>query len=144
MSLNGSSPCGSGWQNRVRTEKEYCCPRVQVRLPAAGHFFEATTLYFGQNPASSYVAASREEAELLFAVAHAGLVGEVTIPSSEKECARVAVELKTHLADAHEKFEALASERAGTDRLRDQLVKLLLSWLIRGQQTAAAAARAQD
>jgi len=127
LSLNGSSPCGSGWQNRVRTEKEYCCPRVQVRLPAAGHFFEATTLYFGQNPASSYVAASREEAELLFAVAHAGLVGEVTIPSSEKECARVAVELKTHLADAHEKFEALASERAGTDRLRDQLVKLLLS-----------------
>jgi hypothetical protein len=109
--------------DQVPHGKVVVLPEGQVHLPAAEHFFEATTLYFSSvarapSPAKSskidepatYIAESRAEAELLAAISEAGGI-----------------------------VEAAASEAAGTDRLRDDLIKLLYSWLVRGLPTAAAA-----
>ena len=41
--------------------------------------FEATTLYFGKNPAVSMVCDSRAEAELLAAIAETGYRGPISI-----------------------------------------------------------------
>ncbi|HEY7354068.1 MAG TPA: hypothetical protein VH596_14980 [Terriglobales bacterium] len=89
--------------------------------------------------ASTYIAESRAEAELLAAISQAGVTGEVTIPRSEKESARLKHELQTRLKETGGIVEAAASEAAGTDRLRYDLIKLLYSWLVRGLPTAAAA-----
>jgi hypothetical protein len=98
-------------------------PEGEVRLPAARHFFEATTLFFGKNSGLSHVCASRAEAELLAAIACAGLRGPVSVPSAEKKCTALGSLLEARLAAAHARFEELARERAGTDKLREQVVE---------------------
>jgi hypothetical protein len=59
-------------------------PEGEVRLPAAENMFEATTIYFGKNPAVSLVCDSRAEAELLAAIAREGVSGPISIPTTEE------------------------------------------------------------
>lgn len=116
--------------------KNVVLPEGPVRLPEAAHFFEATTLYFGRNPAVSHVCASREEAELLYAIADTGLRGSLTIPQKEKDSARLAALLQSRLVNARAKFEDVAAQRAGTDRLREEVSSLLYNWFILGRESA--------
>jgi hypothetical protein len=109
-------------------------PEGAVRLPEAGNFFEATTIYFGRKPAVSHVSASRAEAELLYAIAVQGLRGPVSIPSNEHDCVELRAALEVRLADARSRFEEVAAERAGTDELREQVVDLLYKWFVIGKK----------
>lgn len=111
-------------------------PEGAVRLPVAGNFFEATTIYFGQKPAASYVCASRAEAELVYAITMQGLRGPVSIPTTENDCVRLAAALENRLADARSRFEELAAARAGTDELRERVVDLLHKWFVNGKEGA--------
>jgi hypothetical protein len=130
------------WQNPLSAWLEENTPRAKivslpegaVRLPEAGNFFEATTIYFGQKPAVSYVCASRPEAELLHAIATQGLRGPVSVPTTEKDCVRLATALENRLADARSRFEKLAAARAGTDELRERVVDLLHKWFVNGKE----------
>ncbi|MGH9397477.1 MAG: hypothetical protein ACRD18_11585, partial [Terriglobia bacterium] len=108
-------------------------PEGEVRLPARGHFFEANTLFFGKNPSVSHVCASRAEAELLAAIAQEGLRGSVSVPATEKECVILSRTLADHLKEARARFDELAQERAGTDKLRAQVVDQLNRWFIHGR-----------
>lgn len=118
--------------------KTISLPEGRVRLPAAEHFFEATTLYFGSNPAVSYICANREEADLLHAIAETGLRGSVSVPQDEAGCAALTRRLQEWLAAARERFDDLAAQRAGTDRMRDQVAQLLFQWFIQGRADASA------
>lgn len=109
-------------------------PEGAVRLPDAGNFFEATTIYFGQKPAVNYVCASRAEAELLHAIAMQGLRGPVSVPVAEQGCVQLAIALENRLADARSQFEGLAAERAGTDELRERVVDTLYKWFVNGRE----------
>jgi len=108
-------------------------PDGEVRLPDAHNFFEATTVYFGKKPAVSHVCASRAEAELMTSIAQAGLRGPVLIPSTERECEKVSQSLEKRLADAQTKFNELAQQYAGTDKLREQVTEILRRWFIYGK-----------
>jgi hypothetical protein len=107
-------------------------PEGDVRLPAAENWFEATTVYFGKKPATSRACASRSEAELLATIAREGLRGPVSIPRTETECRTLLEQLNARLAAAGAKFEALAEERAGSEKLREQVIELLHRWFIQG------------
>jgi hypothetical protein len=108
-------------------------PDGEVRLPDAGNFFEATTLYFGKKPAISHVCNSRAEAELLFSIAETGLRGPVSIPDSEDECEKRSSSLLARLSEGRTKLQELAQARAGTNKLREQTVELLYRWFILGK-----------
>ncbi len=65
-------------------KKKVEIPEGDVRLPAAEHMFEATTLYFGKNPAIAIVCDSRAEAELLAEFVGAGYRGPISIPDGRR------------------------------------------------------------
>jgi len=108
-------------------------PAGEARLSAAGDFFDPNTIYFGSKPAVSHVCANRAEAELLYVIAREGLRGPVSLPATESECETLAKRLEARLAEARLKFDELAQARAGTDKLREQVVDLLYRWFIHGR-----------
>lgn len=110
-------------------------PEGEVRLPAAENWFEATTIYFGKKPAVSHVCANRAEAELLAAVAREGSRGPVSVPATEDECKALGQRLAARLSTAKAKFQELAQERAGSEKLCEQIIELLQRWFIHGRPT---------
>jgi hypothetical protein len=110
-------------------------PEGEVRLPRPENWFEATTVYFAKKPAVSQVCASRPEAELLAAIAREGLRGPVSVPTTEQGCRALYQSLENRLPSARARFEQLAMERAGGDKLREQVTELLHRWFIHGRPT---------
>jgi hypothetical protein len=108
-------------------------PDGEARLPDETNFFEATTLYFGKKPAVSHVCASRAEAELLLAIANTGLRGQVRIPHQDPECRSLTTQLSARMMQAEERFAQLAGERAGSDRLKEQVLDTLRTWFVDGR-----------
>jgi len=117
---------------QVRKAKTVNIPEGEVRLAAAENWFEATTVYFGKMPATSHTCASRPEAELIAAIARQGLRGPVSVPATERGCGALLQRLGARLATAKTRFEALADERAGSDKLREQVLELLNRWFVHG------------
>jgi hypothetical protein len=117
-------------------------PEGDVRLPAAENFLEATTLFFGKKPGRAHECSSRAEAELLYRIADEGLRGPVSIPSSEAEAARLLTELEDRLAEGRRELMRLAEERAGSEKLREQVVETLYRWFIHGKAQTSEAASA--
>lgn len=108
-------------------------PEGEVRLPEATNFFEANTIYFGKKPAVSLVCDSRAEAELVSAIARAGLRRRIAIPNTEASCLVLARQLETRLEQGFEKLEELAQQYAGTDKVREQVAAILKQWFIVGR-----------
>lgn len=126
-------PLAAWLEEQSAKTKTVHLPDGEVRLPAAGNFFEATTLYFGTKPAISYVCANRPEAELLYEVASAGLRGSVPIPVDERECRKCGEMLEARLIDGASKLEQLSRQYAGTGRLREQVANILHRWFVQGK-----------
>jgi len=126
-------PLGEWLEDETGGAKTVNIPEGEVRLPAAENWFEATTVYFGKNPAASHVCASRPEAELLATIAREGLRGPVSFPETEKECRALLVKLGARITTAKAEFETLAEERAGSERLREQVIELLHRWFVHGR-----------
>ena len=68
-----------------------------MRLPAENDMFEPNTVFFGSKPALSHECGSRTEAELLYAVAEAGLRGPISLPKTEAGCRQVLHNLRERL-----------------------------------------------
>ncbi|MBZ5672075.1 MAG: N-6 DNA methylase [Acidobacteriia bacterium] len=128
-------PLSSWLDEQTGKAKTVELPEGEVRLPRAENWFEATTVYFGKKPAVSHVCASRAEAELLAAIAHEGLRGPVSVPTTEQGCHTLYQSLESRLSIARAKFEELAQERAGSEKLREQVTELLHRWFIHGHPT---------
>src|SRR5208283_6150098 len=125
-----------GWRTKMgNPKKKVEIPEGDVRLPAAEHMFEATTIYFGKNPAVSILCDSRAEAELLAAIAETGYRGPISIPTTEDGCRILHQKLQDRLTRARARFEELARERAGSTRLQAQIVEILWRWFIHGGPT---------
>jgi hypothetical protein len=122
--------------------KTVSLPDGEVRLPAPENFLEATTLFFGKKPGFAHECASRTEAELLYQIASIGLRGPISIPTQEPEARKLLSQLQNRLEEGRRKLIALAEERAGTEKLREQVVETLYRWFIHGQPEPAHAAHA--
>jgi hypothetical protein len=114
-------------------------PEGEVRLPAPENFLEADTLFFGKKPGRAHQCASRAEAELLYQIAHEGLRGPISIPSGEGQTRKLLTELEHRLSEGRRKLITLAEERAGTEKLREQVVETLYRWFIHGKPETGSA-----
>lgn len=119
-------------------KKKVEIPEGEVRLPAAEHMFESTTIFFGKNPAEIMVCDSRAEAELLVEIAEAGYRGPISIPTTEEGCRNLHKRLIERLTRARAQFEQLARERAGSERLQAQIVDTLWHWFLYGKPASSA------
>jgi Eco57I restriction-modification methylase len=114
-------------------------PDGDVRLPARENLFEATTLFLGKKPGHAHVCVSRAEAELLYQVAREGVRGPVSIPAGERECKALSHQLENRLAEGRRAVMRLAEERAGTEKLREQVLETLYRWFIHGKPIQSSA-----
>ena len=126
-------PLATWLEEQSAQAKAVNLPEGGVRLPAAGNFFEATTLYFGTKPAVSYVCENRAEAELLYEIAKTGLRGSVSIPVNEGECRKCAEMFEARLNEGKDRLEQLAQQYAGAGKLREQVASILWRWFIQGK-----------
>jgi hypothetical protein len=126
-------PLGEWLEAQNGQTKSLELPEGEPELPDAGNFFEATTVYFGKKGKSHLVCDSRAEAELIFAVAQTGLHGKILLPTGEQDCQRALQALNSRLEKGHTRLAELAEARAGTDKLREQLVDVLRRWFIHGR-----------
>lgn len=74
---------------------------------------------------------------MVYAIAHEGLRGPVSLPATEKAGRELSRILQGRLTTARSKFEELAQQRAGSDKLREQVVDLLYRWFIHGPPAVA-------
>lgn len=107
-------------------------PDGEITLPAAGDFFDSTTLFFGKTPAIRVECGSRAECELLAMIAGLGIRGRITVSSKEQECRRLIKAVNSRLSKGRELFEETARQYAGNEKLRSQMTDLLWQWLIHG------------
>lgn len=119
-------------QRRVRS-KTITIPDGSVRLPDSAHFFEANTVFFGSKPAIGINCDSREQAELLAAIAHAGVRGEILLPTQPDDAREVGLEFTRRLASTRERIAVVAELRAGSDKIKEQIVEILYRWVIEGR-----------
>ena len=130
------TPLSDWLKQRARKAKTVNLPDGEVRLSADSNFFDANTVYFGKKPAVSHVCSSRAEAELVAAIAAEGLRGPVSLPASEKGCLELGKMLRERLNEANARFEEIADQTAGSDRLRAQVAKQLHQWFVHGRPVA--------
>lgn len=135
LDLVWRKPLSEWLEEQTGKAKTVELPEGEVHLPSADHFFESATLFFGKNSGVNRVCANRAEAELLALIAREGLRGPVPVPRTEKECAALLQKLSARIAAARARFDELAEERAGTDKLRAQVVDQLNRWFVHGRPT---------
>ncbi|HEX8069902.1 MAG TPA: N-6 DNA methylase [Pyrinomonadaceae bacterium] len=126
-------PLAQWLEEQADGAKVVSLPDGDVRLPEAHNFLDAATIYFGKQPPVAHVCDSRSEAELLAAIAQAGLRGPVSIPRTEKECARLAQSLEARLTEGKGKLEEIAKQYAGAEKLREQVLTILTRWFLQGK-----------
>jgi methylase of polypeptide subunit release factors len=108
-------------------------PEGRVRLPAENNMFEAATVFLGAKPAVAVECSNRAEAELVSAVAEAGLRGPVWLPVTEAGCRQVLNDLCRRLAEGSRRIDELADIRAGSDKLKEEVAETLRRWFIQGR-----------
>jgi len=95
--------------------------------------FDPNTVFFGSKPPIAQECSSRAQAELLYAVAEAGLRGPVPIPDKETDCRRVLRHLADRLAGGRRVMDEMAETRAGDEKLKEQVAETLRRWFIHGR-----------
>jgi hypothetical protein len=109
-------------------------------LSAAPKMFDNETVYFGRDRKSHMICRWREEAELVKLLADLGVSGLVQIPQSTAGCQRVLSAINERLTAARARFEELAATRTGIEKLREEIVELLMRWFVHGRPTSSATA----
>ena len=127
------TPLASWLEEYAAKGKTIQIPEGAARLPEEGSFFDANTVYFGSKPAISVECESREQAELLYAVAFTGLRGAVLLPVASQDCRELSGELSIRLSRTRDRLQTLAENRAGSDKTRAQVFDLLYRWAIHGR-----------
>jgi methylase of polypeptide subunit release factors len=76
--------------------------------------------------------ASPEHAALVVALAELEIRGSVTLPDTAAACQECREQLAARLEGARARFTELAASRTGQESMREQVVFILLQWLIHG------------
>ncbi len=105
----------------------------KASLAAGNHMFDNRTVYFGKNRQAHLDCSSRAQAELVLRLAELDISGEVQIPLDEGTCARLLAGLDDRIAQARAHFESLAGSRTGTQKLRDEILSLMMRWFLHGR-----------
>lgn len=111
------------------------------RLVDEHSMFDHETVYFGREKnAPRLVCSSRAQAELIVRLVEIGFRGGVGVPESANACRDALEELNKRIGDARLEFEVLASDRVSDEKAREQIVGLLIQWLVHGKPKRRAAA----
>jgi hypothetical protein len=111
--------------------------------------FAPNVVYFGRRRRTFVECTSRGQAELVERLATLGVSGDVRLPSALAPALQLLARVDERVARTAARFRELAETRTGDERVREQLVELLLRWFVLGREDgprppAAADAPADD
>jgi hypothetical protein len=99
-----------------------------------GHMFAPADVDFAQGKTIHHETyAHPVQAALVALLANLELRGQVELPTDERACAEWRKAIEKRLADARNRFDALAGSRTGTQTLRDAAAGLLMQWFLHGR-----------
>lgn len=117
----------------------YKGPTVVIDIPEARPaavskttMFNQNTVYFGKDKSVSTDFHIRAQAEIVATLANLGISGPTILPATEGACSKLQKQIAARLEGAKEKFKDLSSSRTNDDRIRTQMVELLMRWFILG------------
>jgi hypothetical protein len=96
--------------------------------------FAPNRVYFGKRYENHMDYQSREQAELVVRLAHLGICGQLKLPENPKLCGRLFDLIDERLRQTRALFEELAKSRTSDDRVRGQVIGLLLQWFMLGRE----------
>jgi hypothetical protein len=114
---------------------------VEVDIPAerpatldTKAIFDTTTVYFGETGQSFVECPNAAQAELVQRLAELSMAGKVGLPSGADSCVKLLARLNERMADAEKRFRTSTESRTGDERIREQLMEVLLRWFVLGRQ----------
>jgi hypothetical protein len=100
-----------------------------------GHMFAPADVDFAQGKTIHHETyAHPVQAALVALLANLEVRGQVELPADERACAEWRKAIEKRLADARNRFDALAGSRTGTQTLRDAAAGLLMQWFLHGRR----------
>ena len=100
-----------------------------------------TRCFFAKNPAAPTNAPPGLKPSFFIKSLPRVCGGPVSVPSGEAQARKLLNELEYRLTEGRRKLIRLAEERAGTEKLREQVVETLYRWFIHGEPEPARSAR---
>ena len=133
---NGRYRSQCGWPKMQPPRKQwnylmetFVCLRWKI-------FLKPTRYSLGKSLAVPMNAHRARKPSCCIQISHEGLRGPVSIPSGEAQARKLLTELEHRLVEGRRKMIALAEERAGTEKLREQVIETLYRWFIHGRSRA--------
>lgn len=109
-------------------------PEGKARALGNSHMFSATGVDFAQGKSIQHETYSGpEQAALVAALANLEIRGQVEVPSEERTCRQWRKDIAARLSAARARCKDLARTRAGHEDLVDEVVALLVHWLVHGR-----------
>jgi methylase of polypeptide subunit release factors len=136
--LEDARPLAEWVRSRPGASHAVNIPEERPATLSPSPMFDPNTVYFGTHREKTRDCASRGQAELLVRLADLGLTGPAWMPAENEPCFKLLDALERRLKVARERFSDVASSRIGTNnKLGEQIVELLLRWLVMGKSGAA-------
>jgi len=96
--------------------------------------FTPNRVYFGKRYETHTDYGSREQAELVMRLGNLGISGQLKLPEDPKLCRKLFGLIDERLERTRALFEQLVRSRTSDDRVRGQLVGVLLRWFTLGRE----------
>jgi hypothetical protein len=117
----------------AKTTVEVDIPEERPATVDKDAMFDTTTVYFGKSGKSFVECPNVAQAELIQRLAEFGLSGKVALPADMDPAVKLLARLNERLVEAEKRLRGLADSRTGDDRIREQLMDLLLRWFVAGR-----------
>jgi len=108
-------------------------PDGKAKALGRGHIFDPAGVDFAKGKTVRHETyANPEQAALAAMLANLKIRGQIDLPADEATCAEWQKAIENRISEARSGFEDLAVYRSDMERLREEIVAVLLQWFIHG------------
>jgi len=124
------------WLESLKARRERVnIPDGKAKALGKGHMFSPAGVEFVQGKTvHQETYANPAQAALAAMLANLEIRGQIELPADEATCAEWHKAIEKRLADAQNRFDALAGSRSGTQTLRDAAAGLMRQWFLHGRR----------
>jgi hypothetical protein len=110
-------------------------PDGKAKALGKGHMFSPAVVDFAKGKKVRHETyANPEQAALAAMLANLKIHGQIELPTDEAACAEWRKAVENRISEARSRFEDLAVYRSDMERVREEIVAVLLRWFIHGRE----------
>jgi len=122
------------WLKKLKGRRQAVnIPDGKAKTLGKGHMFDPAGVDFAKGKTVHHETyANPEQAALAAMLANLEIRGQVKLPTDEAACAEWREAVEKRISEARSRFEDLAVYRSDMERVREEIVAVLLQWFIHG------------